>query len=125
MEMPPYPRSVAPAGRAVLDHALVILRPLVAWLLRSGVGYGEFAAALKPVFLDMALAEVARDGAKLTDSALSLLSGLHRDNRRMLGKLAVVALAGLCAMIHYGIRAFEIAEESSDPSSAEPAGSRS
>ena len=84
MEMPPYPRSVAPAGRAVLDHALVILRPLVAWLLRSGVGYGEFAAALKPVFLDMALAEVARGGTKLTDSALSLLSGLHRKDVRAL-----------------------------------------
>ena len=48
------------------------------------MGYGEFAAALKPVFLEMALAEVARDGAKLTDSALSLLSGLHRKDVRAL-----------------------------------------
>ncbi len=84
MASPSDPSPVAPAGQAVLDHAHVILRPLFTWLLRSGVGYGEFAAALKPVFLEMALAEVARDGAKLTDSALSLLSGLHRKDVRAL-----------------------------------------
>ena len=45
----PSPRPDAPP--AVADEALTVAQPLVAWLVRSGVGYAEFAAALKPVFL--------------------------------------------------------------------------
>jgi hypothetical protein len=60
------------------------MRPLVTWLLRSGVGYAEFASAIKPVFLEAALQEQRRLGGKQTDSALSLLSGLHRKDVRLL-----------------------------------------
>ena len=60
------------------------MQPLVRWLVRSGVGHTEFAAALKPVFLDEALRESQRIGGKQTDSALSLLSGLHRKDVKAL-----------------------------------------
>lgn len=73
---------------AVLGEVLAILEPLVTWLVRSGVGYANFAAALKPVFLAQAEQELARLGRKRTDSALSLLSGLHRKDVRALGEPA-------------------------------------
>ena len=38
----------------VTDEALAIVQPLVTWLVRSGVGYTEFVASLKPVFLAQA-----------------------------------------------------------------------
>ena len=93
-DTPPQP---SPAG--VAEEALAIAQPLVAWLVRSGVGYGEFAAALKPVFLAQAMAEAQRLGRKPTDSALSLLSGLHRKDVRQMrataeGEDAAVAQRG-------------------------------
>lgn len=78
------PDPSAPPGTGVLDEALAIAQPLVRWLVRSGVGYGELAAALKGVFLAEAQAEAQRLNQKPTDSALSLLSGLHRKDVREL-----------------------------------------
>jgi len=69
---------------SALPEALGIAQPLVTWLLRSGVGYGEFVAALKPLFLAQAERELQASGQKVTDSALSLLSGLHRKDVRAL-----------------------------------------
>ena len=68
----------------VLPEALGVAQPLVTWLLRSGVGYGEFVAALKPLFLAQAERELRAHGHKITDSALSVLSGLHRKDVRAL-----------------------------------------
>ena len=75
-------------GQAVLAQVLAMLQPLVVWLLRSGVGYTELTAALKPVFLEAARAELARIGGKQTDSAVSLLSGVHRKDVRAFGQTA-------------------------------------
>lgn len=72
------------SSAAVLRLALRVLQPLVRWLLRSGVGHAELANALKPVFLDEALREGRRIGARQTDSAVSLLSGLHRKDVKAL-----------------------------------------
>ena len=71
-------------AKSVVPQALAIMQPLVSWLLRSGVGYAEFATALKPLFLEAALAEQRRIGGKQTDSAVSLVSGLHRKDVRTL-----------------------------------------
>ncbi len=76
--------DVPPSGPSALPHALVVMQSLATWLVRSGVGYGEFTAALKPVFLKAAVAEAARSHTRPTDSALSLLSGLHRKDVRAL-----------------------------------------
>ncbi|WP_394787546.1 DUF6502 family protein [Rhodoferax sp.] len=69
-------------GQPVLEQVLAMLQPLVVWLLRSGVVYTDLTAALKPVFLEAARAELTRIGGKQTDSALSLLSGVHRKDVR-------------------------------------------
>lgn len=70
------------ASDLALEQALVMARPLVTWLLRSGVGFGAFTTALKPVFLAQAERELAQQRA--SDSAISLLSGLHRKDVRRL-----------------------------------------
>jgi len=69
-----------------LREAAVLLAPVVTWLLRSGVSYGALAAALKPVFVDAARAELQRAGKSATHSALSVLSGVHRKDVRALSE---------------------------------------
>lgn len=71
-----------PHDDGVLAQTLAIIEPLVTWLIRSGVGQAQFAAALKPLFLEAARRELDRQGGRPTDSALSLLSGLHRKDVR-------------------------------------------
>lgn len=67
------------------DMVLQSIRPLVRWLIRQGVTYPSFATALKSVFLQAAHDELAQRKLSITDSALSLLSGVHRrDIRNML-----------------------------------------
>jgi Family of unknown function (DUF6502) len=78
---------------SVLPEALAIAQPLVAWLIRSGVGYAEFVAALKPVFLAQAQEELVQQGEKLTDSAVSLRSGLHRKDVRAFRETAAASMA--------------------------------
>ncbi len=68
----------------VLQCVLRTLRPLVRLLLRHGVTYTAFAAALKRVFLDVAREELALRGMPATSSALTLLSGVHRRDVRQL-----------------------------------------
>jgi len=54
------------------------MQPLVRLLIKNGVTYPAFAVALKRVFLDAARAELARQRMPQTDSAVTLLSGVHR-----------------------------------------------
>ena len=84
-----------PTPTLVLDRVLALLRPLVRLLLRHGVTYPVFAAALKRVFLAAAQDELAGRGMAGTDSAVSLLSGVHRRDVRTLtrGALAEPATA--------------------------------
>lgn len=75
---------IPPSSAGTLDVVMDVLAPLATWLVRSGVGHAEFARASKQVFFEAALAEQARTGVKATDSALSLLSGLHRKDIKAL-----------------------------------------
>ena len=68
-----------------LAQVLRVMRPLARWLVRSGIGHKVLADALKPVFLDAARAELQRHGQRETDSGLSVLSGLHRKDVKLLG----------------------------------------
>lgn len=79
MESTSSPNS---SNASALPEALAIVQPLVKWLVKSGIGHNEFAAALKPVFLAQAQEELALHNQKATDSAVSLLSGLHRKDVR-------------------------------------------
>jgi Family of unknown function (DUF6502) len=76
----------------VLASVLRILRPLVRLLLRHGVTYTEMAVALKPVFLEAARAELAERQMPATDSAITLLSGVHRRDVREISRGARSAL---------------------------------
>lgn len=78
-------------SQIVLGSALKVLRPLVRLLLRNGVAYPAFAAALKAVFLQAAQDELAARRMPATDSALTLMSGVHRRDLRRLGRQRVGA----------------------------------
>jgi hypothetical protein len=90
--MPRKPKIVAlePAGPAapslppddVVQAVAAVLRPAIRMLLRSGIDYPRLAAELKWLFIDEAVAEIARAGNATTDSAISLLSGVHRKEVR-------------------------------------------
>lgn len=79
----PVQPSAAHAELA-LREAIALMAPVVSWLLRHGVTYPNFTETLKLVFLEAARGELVRDGAKPTQSALSLLSGVHRKDVRTL-----------------------------------------
>lgn len=74
----------------VLDRVLRVMRPLVLLLIRNGVPYQAFATALKRVFVDAAKTELASRSMAQTDSAVTLLSGVHRRDVRNLGRSATV-----------------------------------
>ena len=71
-----------PRYTLVLEASLMLLKPLVALLLRHGVAYPAFAVALKKVFVEAAQDQLSAQGATLTDSAISLRSGIHRRDVR-------------------------------------------
>ncbi|EHR69410.1 hypothetical protein BurJ1DRAFT_0527 [Burkholderiales bacterium JOSHI_001] len=79
---------MSPAPHPVLDAVLQVMRPLARLLLRQGIGYPVLAAALKRVFLDAAQAELAARGMPATDSAITLLCGVHRRDVRLLTRVA-------------------------------------
>jgi hypothetical protein len=72
-------------ARLALREARVLMAPVVRWLLRHGVHYGAFAEVLKGVFVAVAREELARAGARTTDSAISVMSGVHRKDVRAIG----------------------------------------
>ena len=79
-------------------EALNLLAPLVRLLIVNGVAYPQFAQALKRVFLDAARAELESSQTRVSDSALSLLSGLHRKDVRSLGSVDELPAASVRAL---------------------------
>jgi len=78
----------------VLARVLHALRPLVRLLVHHGITYPALAAALKTVFLEEARRDLQRRGMPVTDSALTLLSGVHRRDVRTLTREGAGASAG-------------------------------
>jgi len=68
----------------LLAAATRLIEPLARLLVANGVTYTMFAQALKRVFLHAAESELHSGGKRITDSALSLLSGVHRKDVRVL-----------------------------------------
>ncbi|MEX8501501.1 MAG: DUF6502 family protein [Leptothrix ochracea] len=87
------PAGSDPRAQLALEQSLVVIQPLVSWLLRNGVHHGALAQALKGVFLTQARAELEQRGSKVTDSALSVLSGVHRKDVRLFSQAAPTAAA--------------------------------
>ena len=88
----------------ILNSVLHLMRPAVRLMLRHGVAYPAFAAALKQVFLSSAQQELQARGMAQTDSAVSLLSGVHRRDVRTLTRAedpapATQAFAGLASKV--------------------------
>lgn len=92
MATPPSSHSPPPSSQPtlVLDRVLRVLRPLVRLLLRNGVTYTVLVAALKRVFLDAARAELQSRGMAATDSAITLLCGVHRRDVRNLSRAEAI-----------------------------------
>jgi Family of unknown function (DUF6502) len=68
----------------LLEQALALLEPLVRLLIANGVTYPQLVAALKPVFLRAAHTELSDSDKRLSDSAISIMSGVHRKDVRAL-----------------------------------------
>jgi hypothetical protein len=105
-----------------LDRVLRVLQPLVRLLLRNGVTYTVFAAALKRLFLEAARSELARTRMPLTDSAVSLLSGVHRRDVRTLTRDAA-APAVPAPPARLGLAAQVVARWMNDPAFLDAQGS--
>jgi hypothetical protein len=76
------PDQPLPQADDTLRALRSILAPLVRLLLATGVEYTRLSAELKPLFIEQARLELLRSGRKDTDSAISLISGVHRKDVR-------------------------------------------
>ncbi len=65
-----------------LAAALRVMAPLVELLLREGVTYPRLANALKKTFLESATQVLEAGSARVNDSSLSTLTGIHRKDVR-------------------------------------------
>jgi hypothetical protein len=68
---------------ASLEHGLMedvslLMRPVVRWAVRRGLGHAVISRWLKPIFLQEAQQALQAQAAEPTDSALALAAGLHR-----------------------------------------------
>lgn len=63
-----------------------ILRPLVRLLLKRGISYGTFADIAKWVFVDVAKKEFEIPGKKISDSRVSVITGLTRHDVKALSE---------------------------------------
>jgi len=79
----PTPTS---AEGPVLEAVVRAIRPLVRLLVARGVLLPTVVAALKRVYVEVASAHFSLDGKPLTDSRISLLTGVHRRDVRSLRK---------------------------------------
>jgi len=63
---------------ALLQAVQRLLRPLARLLMAYGVNFVAFSNLAKGVFVDVAARDFPDDGVSVTDSRVSLLSGVHR-----------------------------------------------
>jgi len=66
----------------LLAAALRVMAPLVKLLLHEGVTYPRFASALKTTFLEAAPGVLEAGSARVNDSSVSTLTGVHRKDVR-------------------------------------------
>lgn len=65
-----------------LAAALRLAAPLASFLLQEGITYPRFANALKKTFLEAATDVLEASSARINDSSLSTLTGIHRKDVR-------------------------------------------
>ncbi|HRH80110.1 MAG TPA: DUF6502 family protein [Thiobacillaceae bacterium] len=112
--MDSLPRAFLSTPPALLLAVRRLLRPLARLLMSHGVNYPAFAELAKEVYVSAAAHDFPKDEAVITDSRVSLLSGVHRrEVKRLRGEAAgrglppaAVSLGGLivarwCAEARY------------------------
>ena len=82
-------------AQALMQQGAELLRPLVRLMLANGVTYPQLAHVLKDVFIDEARRELLTQGRKDTDSALTLLTGVHRKEIKQRGQALQPSLPDL------------------------------
>lgn len=76
------------AAEILLRESQNMLGPLVRALIQQGVTYPQFATCIKQVFLEAARSELRSINQRETDSAVSVLSGVHRKEIRASSAIA-------------------------------------
>ena len=110
-------------NEALKSAALSILRPFVRYLIGQGWTYGALAELLKFVYVGEAIRHYGQiNGRPLTDSRISLLSGIHRKEVRRL-RLELHAAPGRIALRHgANVAAQMVAAWSASEAYRDPAG---
>lgn len=90
----PTPGTISPvdADPLLLRVVAYVLRPLARLLIARGVTYPTLSELLKRVYLQVCMDDYSLPGHRLTDSRVSLLTGLHRKDVRRLREEPVDAL---------------------------------
>lgn len=70
--------------KKVLDAFQLVLRPVVKILLRYGIGFSEFAEAVKTVYVDVGSSEFGIRGRPTNISRVAVMTGLTRKEVRRL-----------------------------------------
>jgi hypothetical protein len=82
MESTPDQRLPDTRSDLTLAAAMQVMEPLVKLLLQEGITYPGFSNAIKTVFLQVAPSVLADNSAKVNDSSISMLTGVHRKDVR-------------------------------------------
>ena len=76
--------SVVSPSNSLVQALVRILRPLIRLLIRQQITYPFISQLLKSIYLEVAAEEACREDKRVTDSRLSLLTGVHRKDVRRL-----------------------------------------
>jgi len=88
----PEEPSINAAGKPLIAAVKRLLRPLVRLLISRGIGLPAFMGLLKEVYVSVAMTDFPADKKKLTDSRISVLTGVHRKDVKRLRLLDEVDL---------------------------------
>ncbi len=71
--------------------ATLLLRPLIRLLVRGGVGLAEVVELSKRIYVEQAQRQLALEGRRVTDAAISTMTGVHRKDVKRIGTEAPLA----------------------------------
>jgi Family of unknown function (DUF6502) len=97
----------------ILSTCLTLLSPLIRLMVKHGVTYTAFISALKKSFIEASIAELVANNKPTTDSAVSLLSGVHRRDVRNLTRF--IETAPKPVRVPISVSAQLVAQWMSDP----------
>ena len=80
----PTPENAIRPPEALVKALRRVLRPLVRTLVAHGLPFPYLAAMLKSVYVEVAETSFGTDGARMSDSRISLMTGVHRKDVRRL-----------------------------------------